>query len=83
MDIEVKQLPHYKTAWEFLRSLHEVCRFQSREGKKVGLASTSELKRWLQNKAIRINGEMVEWNELMDFPIFSVILFPNNAITLL
>lgn len=43
------------TAWEFLRDLHIVCKFQTREGKKVGVASNSELKRWIQNKALIIN----------------------------
>jgi hypothetical protein len=42
------------TAWEFLRSLHEVCCFQTKEGKKVGKASYGELKRWIQNKALII-----------------------------
>lgn len=70
-------------AWEFLRSLHELCSFQTREGKKVGKASSSELKRWIQNKALIINGETVDWNEEIDFPVFSVVLFPKNPITLL
>lgn len=70
-------------AWMFLRSLHEVCSFQTREGTKVGKASSSELKRWIQNKALIINGETIAWDELMDFPIFSVVLFPKNPVTLL
>lgn len=71
------------TAWAFLRSINELCHFQTREGKKVGAASNSELKRWIQNKAFIINGETVEWNELIDFPVFSVVLFPNRPVTLL
>ena len=70
-------------AWEFLRSLHELCSFQTREGKKVGKASSSELKRWIQNKAIIINGETVDWQEEIDFPVFKVVLFPKNPVTLL
>jgi len=70
--------------WQFLLSLHEVCHFQTREGKKVGRASNSELKRWIQNNVLLINGESVKWDEPMDFPIFSVVLFPKSArITLL
>lgn len=71
------------TAWQFLRSLHEVCHFQTREGKKVGTATNSELKRWIQNKALIVNGETVTPEEKMDFPIISVILFPKNRITIL
>lgn len=70
-------------AWQFLLSLHEVCHFQTREGKKVGRASNSELKRWIQNKAFLVNHEPVEWNEPIDFHIYSVVLFPKNRVTLL
>lgn len=70
-------------AWEFLRGLHEVCNFQTKEGKKVGKASSSELKRWIQNKALLVNGEPVEWDEQMDFPMWSVVLFPKHPVTLL
>ncbi len=71
-----------KTFWQFLRELHEVCHFQTREGKKVGRASSSELKRWIQNRAVVVNGEPVAWDEPVDFPIFSFVLFPKNPITL-
>lgn len=67
-------------AWKFLISLHEVCKFQTREGKKVGLASNSELKRWIQNSVLRINGELVKWDEVIDFPIFSVTLFTKEKL---
>lgn len=71
-------------AWQFMRELHEICKFQSREGKRVGKASASELKRWLQNGAVVVNGEKIAWDECIDdFPIFSFVLFPKNPITLL
>lgn len=69
-------------AWTWLISLHSVCSFQTREGKKVGKASNSELKRWLQNKAVVVNGEPLAWDAQMDFPIFSVVLFPKHPVTL-
>lgn len=70
-------------AWQLLKDLHEVCHFQTREGKCVGKASSSELKCWCMNKAVLINGEQVAWDEEIDFPIFSFVLFPKNRITLL
>jgi hypothetical protein len=70
-------------AWEFLRNLHEVCSFQTREGKKVGKASNSELKRWIMNNALIINAETVKWDEEIDFSIISVVLFPKRKVTLL
>ena len=69
-------------AWAFLKELNLVCQFQIREGKRYGPVSNSELKRWIQNKALIINGEPVNWDEPIDFPIFSVVLFPKNPITL-
>ena len=69
--------------WQFLRNLHEICHFQTREGKKVGHASSSELKRWIMNKALIVNGESVNWDEPVDFPLTSVILFTKHKITLL
>ena len=69
------------TAWEWLRDLHTVCAFQSRE--RGGVASVSELKRWLQNGAVVVNGEKVAWDENMDFPMGSVVLFPKRPVTLL
>ncbi len=70
-------------AWQWLCHIHEVCHFQTRERTCVGRASNSELKRWLQNSAVRVNGEVLTWNEPMDFPIHSVVVFPKNPITLL
>lgn len=69
-------------AWGFLRELHEVCHFQTKEGKKVGRASASELKRWIQGGVFKINGETMKWDEEIDFPIISVVLFPKNPVTL-
>lgn len=70
-------------AFQYLRGLHEVCQFQTREGARIGLASNSELRRWLQNGAVVINHEKVKVDEEIDFPIFSVYLFPKNRVTLL
>jgi hypothetical protein len=72
------------TAIQFLTRLHEVCHFQTKEGSKVGRASGSELRRWIQNGAFLLNTERVEVNEPIDFPIFSIVLFPNSKrVTLL
>ncbi len=43
-----------------------------------GWASNSEKKRWLQNGALLLNGERVAWDEPLDFPIFSAVLFPKG-----
>lgn len=72
------------TAFEFLRNMHnEWCHFQTRESKKVGRASNSELRRWCNNGAVWYNGEAVtSWDEEMCFPVLSYVLFPNHPVTL-
>lgn len=64
------------TAWEFLRELHSACHFMSRE--RAGRATNSEIKRWLVNGAVLANGERLDWNEKMDFPLHSLVLFPRG-----
>lgn len=40
--------------------------------------SNVEPRCWIQQGAVLINGERVEWNEEIDFPLTSVVLFPKN-----
>lgn len=61
-----------------------VVQFQvfSREG-KVKPASRSEVRRWLDAGAVWCNGETLTANEPIDFPVFSLVLFPKgNRVTL-
>lgn len=67
-------------AWQFLMELHTVCHFMSRERK--GKASNSELKRWLKNQAVVVNGSRIKWDTEIDFNIESFVLFPKNPVTL-
>ena len=71
------------TALEFVLRIHSaVGGFWSRELK--GVASNSEVRRWLDNAAIRFNGKPLKPKDLLDFPLHSVILFPKaNRITIL
>lgn len=63
-------------------------KFLSREGKRnpngsMRLASRAEIMRWMDQGAIRVNGERLR-QETIDFPLFSVILFPKgDRVTLL
>lgn len=62
-------------AW--LRELHAICQFMSVEvpGK---VASGSELRRWIEQGSILINGERIKPDELLDFPMISVVMFPKS-----
>lgn len=47
------------TAWEYMRELNTVCKFTSKE--RAGLVTNSELKRWLQNQTVLLNGRRIKW----------------------
>ena len=68
------------TAFFFLKDVNDVCCFMSRE--RPGRASNSELKRWIQNKAVVINGKPVKFDEEIVFPVTEMYLFPKNRVTL-
>jgi len=70
------------TALEVLTELHKTCCFQTREGKKVGKASNSELRRWIKNGAVIVNGKKAIFGDPIQYPITSFLLFPNKPITL-
>jgi hypothetical protein len=71
-----------EAALAWLRRLHRVCRFSSRE--RTGEASGSELKRWCQQGAVIVNGGKVAWDENLGFPVKSLVLFPKgNRVTVL
>lgn len=42
------------------------------------VASNSEVRRWCKEKAVLINTESVAWDEPVDFPVFSIVFFPNS-----
>lgn len=72
------------TGWEFLRNLHTLCQFTSRERLAKGScpqATSSELKRWAQQSVLRINGNVIQWNEAVPSPdeINSITLFKGKA----
>lgn len=73
------------TAWDFLKIISQKCSgFFSSEhpGQKV---TTSELKRWLINKSVQINGQKPNWDDTVAFPVKDMVLFPKskNRITTL
>lgn len=66
------------TGWVFLMKMNKIYGgFFSRE-RPGTRASNSELKRWLKNKALHINGVAAVWDEEVPRDIRSVILFPKS-----
>lgn len=64
------------TAWDYMKDLNTACCFMSRE--RPGRATNSELKRWLNNQAVYINGKPAKFDDEIEFPIESLVLFPKN-----
>jgi len=65
------------SAIQFLRSLHEVCRFSSQE-RGPGPASGSELGRWLKSGSLHVNGRALKPEDELPLPVQSVVLFPSS-----
>lgn len=65
------------TGFEYIMDLNEVCKFTSQE-RPPGPASKSELRRLLDQSALRINGKVVRTKDVIEFPITSVVLFPKS-----
>lgn len=63
------------TALEWLLSIGEKG-FWDHSEKKA--ASRSLLRRWVEQGIIRFNGKILKPNDMLDFPILSVVLFPKT-----
>ncbi len=65
------------TILDFIISLRPAVPFSTERPCKE--ASNSEIRRWLKNHSISINGERLhDPNEPLDFPVFSLVFFPNS-----
>lgn len=67
----------YKTAFQAIQSFHSICQFSSIETKGEK-ASNSELKRWLNQGAIQVNGKPIGANDPWPYDIRSMIMFPKS-----
>ena len=66
------------TAYEYLVSVQQFLP-ASREVQSLGRpVSKGEIKRWLQNKAVLINGQRPDWKDEIQFPLFELIFWPNS-----
>lgn len=63
-------------AAQFLSSLEHVPMVMN--GNKPIKASNSERRRWLQNKAVVINGKTAGPDDEIEFPVTQLIFFPNS-----
>ncbi len=50
----------------------------SKEGDKLHKPSNAELRRWVKSGAVFCNGQIISLESVIEFPIESLVLFPNN-----
>lgn len=62
------------TAWGFLRDFP----FCPWSVERTGKATNSEKRRWLQNKAVIINGERPGPDDSITYPITELVFFPKG-----
>lgn len=72
----VTELSEPLTALQFMIRLHSMSPFWSMEQNRN--ASNSEIRRWIEQGGITFNGEKMQPNETIDFPLFSLIMFPKS-----
>ena len=69
---------------EYLKSIPRGWLPQSREGKKDGEPSNSELRRWLEKGSVVINGTKPRPSDDIHLPIKELIFFPRgNRVTII
>lgn len=70
------------TALEYLKEIRTFIPWYSVEqrGKKPEKMSNSELMRILDAGNIHFNGEVVDKEEVIDFPVFSIVMFPTSEV---
>ena len=62
---------------DFLLGLN--CLPQSKEGRKTGCPSKSEVKRWCEKGCVLLNGDKVNWRDAVEFPITQLAFFSGDA----
>lgn len=65
------------TALEFLLTLRPALPFSKERG-RVAPPSNGEVKRWLLNKAVSINGVRLAPGQDVQFPVTSLVFFPTS-----
>jgi len=50
----------------------------SKEGDKLKPPSNGELRRWIVNGTVKVNGTILKLEDEVEWPIMDLVLFPNN-----
>jgi len=75
------------TVYEYMLRIHATGTAEKRGfwSKELnGFASNGQLRRWLDDSAVRFNGRPLKSKDRLDFPLYSVVMFPKaKRITIL
>lgn len=63
------------TVLSFLTRFHLPCTRERGSGEQP---SRSEIRRWCEQHAVLLNGQRVHWKEIVTFPVWQLIFFPNS-----
>jgi hypothetical protein len=64
------------TALEYLLNLRDALPMSSE--RPCTYASNSEIRRWIKQGVIMFNTERITFDEKIDFPVFSLVIFPSS-----
>lgn len=68
-----------ETILDAMLDIHKLCRFQSREKPGTGLASNGEVRRWISQGAVELNGAKASSVDIWPAgAVTSLILFPKG-----
>lgn len=75
--------PTVRTAFDLLLMLRTKYTLPMRHGMKGSVPSNTEVRNWLKQGAVLINGFTPQPNDPVSFPITQLVFFPNgNRVTL-
>jgi hypothetical protein len=84
VEIQVRLVEVNATPQQHAKAVDWLAPFRLWSRERMAPASKSELRRWFDAGNVLINAERMAWDERMDFPITSCVIFPSGRrVTLL
>ena len=78
VDVSIEEGANDLTALDFLMELKWAGMILWSQERGNRPASNSEMRRWLTQGAILINGKRPKMNDKIEFPVTELVLFPNG-----
>lgn len=78
---EDERIEIWSVGWD--RAIDWLATYRCYSKERIGIASKSELRRWFNAGNVWVNGKPVAWNDPINLPLESVVLFPKGKRTTL